>query len=147
MFLHWYWTIFIFSVAVELVHGLVVGASAPKLPVARRASGRQRRAISTLEADVKRYGSKQNYDRGLAGDSSEYGHVKTNRALQLLTVISTLIDTLWRENRDLVDKFLNNEFLRFQAEGKPEDTISSYQYYTVVRLHVQSTFGLHCANP
>lgn len=43
----------------------------------------------------------------------------------------TLIDTLWRENQDLVQQFLNNDFIKFQSEGLQEDTIPSYQYYTI----------------
>ncbi|KAF9630189.1 hypothetical protein BFW01_g370 [Lasiodiplodia theobromae] len=52
-------------------------------------------------------------------------------AMEKLTLNSTLIDTLWRDNQDLVDQFLNNDFLKLQAEGTTENTISSYQYYTV----------------
>ncbi|KAL0260204.1 hypothetical protein SLS55_003888 [Diplodia seriata] len=44
---------------------------------------------------------------------------------------STLIDTLWDENQDLVDQFLNNDFLKSQADGAPEDTVPSYQYYAI----------------
>ncbi|KAL1627136.1 hypothetical protein SLS56_006559 [Neofusicoccum ribis] len=49
-----------------------------------------------------------------------------------LTSISTLIDTLWRENQDLAQQFLNNDFIKFQSEGLQEDTIPSYQYYTIL---------------
>lgn len=55
-------------------------------------------------------------------------------AMEKLTLNSTLIDNLWRDNQDLVDQFLNNDFLKLQAEGTTENTISSYQYYTVVSL-------------
>ncbi|KAK9797894.1 putative Thiaminase-2/PQQC domain-containing protein [Seiridium cardinale] len=42
----------------------------------------------------------------------------------------TLVETLWQENQDLVDKFLNNEFIKFQAEEEQNVTLPSYQYYS-----------------
>lgn len=66
----------------------------------------------------------------------------SGHAMEKLTLNSTLIDTLWRDNQDLVDQFLKNDFLRFQAEGTTENTISSYQYYTVVSIAATSIIQL-----
>ncbi|KAI0377174.1 hypothetical protein F5Y04DRAFT_292116 [Hypomontagnella monticulosa] len=43
----------------------------------------------------------------------------------------TLINLLWNQNRDLVDQFLNVDFLKFQAEHPQNETLPSYQYYSV----------------
>lgn len=48
------------------------------------------------------------------------------------------MDTLWRENQDLVQEFLNNGFLNFQAESTTEDTLASYQYYAIVSYSTTS---------
>ncbi|KAI1264087.1 hypothetical protein F5Y18DRAFT_437234 [Xylariaceae sp. FL1019] len=77
------------------------------------AFGRRRLLISTLERDIKRYGSKTIVPRLAPPDPS------------------TLIGMLWRENQDLVDQFLNVEFIKLQAEGGHNATLASYQYYSV----------------
>ncbi|EMR63736.1 putative heme oxygenase-like protein [Eutypa lata UCREL1] len=43
----------------------------------------------------------------------------------------TLIGKLWDENDDLVQKFLDVKFLNFQAEHPENETLPSYQYYSV----------------
>lgn len=46
----------------------------------------------------------------------------------------TLIDWLWSNNQDLVQKFLENGFITTQAESVQNDTtLSSYRYYSIVR--------------
>ena len=52
----------------ELTQGLAINDAFLR---ATRTSGRQRRAISALEADIKRYGTRMNRDRGVSGDSTE----------------------------------------------------------------------------
>ncbi|KAI1083156.1 hypothetical protein F5B20DRAFT_528780 [Whalleya microplaca] len=48
-----------------------------------------------------------------------------------VTDSETLIAKLWRENEDLVNQFLDVEFLRFQAENPEKETLPSYQYYSI----------------
>ncbi|KAK6084510.1 hypothetical protein SCUP234_03299 [Seiridium cupressi] len=42
----------------------------------------------------------------------------------------TLVETLWQENQGLVEKFLNNEFIKLQAQGEQDVTLPAYQYYS-----------------
>ncbi|KAI0012091.1 hypothetical protein F4779DRAFT_614801 [Xylariaceae sp. FL0662B] len=76
----------------------------------------RRLAFGTIARDIKHRQAKDNFNtrRDVADPDPE-----------------TLIAKLWRENEDLVGQFLNVEFLRFQADNPQNETLPSYQYYSV----------------
>ncbi|KAH9884376.1 hypothetical protein F4778DRAFT_800166 [Xylariomycetidae sp. FL2044] len=85
-----------------------------RAPAVGHALGRRQIAISALDRTLGQYPSRSTAPRDVAPPDPD-----------------TLIGTLWRENHDLVDEFLNVEFVQIQAEGQDNETLPSYQYYSV----------------
>ncbi|KAK9418573.1 putative Thiaminase-2/PQQC domain-containing protein [Seiridium unicorne] len=86
-------------------------------PVHARVSGRRHGAVSTLFTDIRRHDSEHIAARYAVTNTSSHANF-------------TLVETLWQENQELVEKFLNNEFIKLQAEGEQDVTLPSYQYYS-----------------
>lgn len=88
--------------------------SAPDSATTANPFGRRHVLSTSLRRDDARHGSMNHVARDEAGLDA-----------------TTLIGKLWKENKDLVDQFLNVKFLKVQADGQQNVTLPSYQYYSV----------------